>query len=80
MVRVLSTMILTHISKASVRDCEHVGKALVRKFPLQTAIFALVIMPIEFMGSIHVCQMSKLQQKIYKCHKWAQAKQVDVIL
>ncbi|XP_065890195.1 uncharacterized protein [Dysidea avara] len=33
MVRVLSTMILAHVSKASVHDCEQVGKALVQKFP-----------------------------------------------
>ena len=33
MVRVLATMILVQISKASTTDCDHVAKALIQKFP-----------------------------------------------
>ena len=33
MVRVLATMILAHISKASTTDCDHVAKALIQKYP-----------------------------------------------
>ena len=71
MVRVLSTMILTHVSKASVHDCEQVGKALVKKFPFLKEYVSLIL-PVFFivinythiaiMVSIYVCEMSKLQQ------------------
>ena len=33
MVQVLATMILSHVSKPSISDCEHVAKALMQKFP-----------------------------------------------
>ena len=33
MVRVLGTMILLHLSRASTTDCDQVAKALIRKFP-----------------------------------------------
>ena len=36
MVRVLATMILPYVSKATVLDCEHVAKALVWKFSFLT--------------------------------------------
>lgn len=72
MVRVLSTMILTHVSKASVHDCEHVGKALVRKFPflkeyvsLMLPVFLFIVtyyIHIAIVVSIYVCEMSELQQ------------------
>ena len=33
MVRVLSTMILTHVQRATMNDCAQVSKALTRKYP-----------------------------------------------
>lgn len=33
MVRVLATMLLSHISRPSMKDCELVAKALIQKFP-----------------------------------------------
>ena len=33
MVRVLATMILSQLPKASTNDCDHVAKALIRKYP-----------------------------------------------
>ena len=65
-------MILTHVSKASVHDCEQVGKALVKKFPflkeyvnLMLPVFLFLVISythIAIVVSIYVCQMSKLQQ------------------
>ena len=70
MVRVLATMILSHVSKASVSDSEHVAKALVQKFPflkeyvsmccLSTSVITCSCMLITFLGTIHLCQMPKL--------------------
>ena len=43
MVRVLSTMILTHVTKAATNDCDHVGKALVRKLPILKEYVSLIL-------------------------------------
>ena len=43
MVQVLATMILAHVPRASVDDCDHVAKALVQKFPFLKEYVSLLL-------------------------------------
>lgn len=43
MVRVLATTVLSHISKASMKNCEYVAKALVQKFPFLQEYVSCVV-------------------------------------
>ena len=54
MIRVLSTMILIHVSKASMHDCKHVGKALIRKFPFLKEYVSLTLYPYSNCG-LNLC-------------------------
>ena len=43
-VRVLATVLLTHVQKPSMRQCEVVAKALVRKFPFLKEYVSIAIL------------------------------------
>ena len=69
MVRVLATMILSHTSKASVLDCEHVAKALIKKFLFLKEYVSYIISLLQItyystklgvLGNIYLCEVSEL--------------------
>ena len=52
MVRVLATMILAHVRRASVDDCYHVAKALVHKLPFLKEYVSLLLTATYMHGSM----------------------------
>ena len=67
-VRVLATMILTSGPRVTTSDCDHVAKALVRKFPFLkdyvsikvSIVYSLLIVSvIAILVSLHLCKVPK---------------------
>ena len=67
-VRVLATMILATGSRATTSDCDHVAKALVRKFPFLkeyvsikvSIVYSLLnVSIIAILVSLYLCKMPK---------------------
>ena len=66
MVRVLGTMILSHVSKASTIHCERVGNALVQKFPFFKGIckrikvtYVSITIPFAHLNNVAYKQISQ---------------------
>ena len=71
MVRILATILLSHVSRPSMKDCELVAKDLVHKFPfLEEYVCPFVFThvfdsysnypPVAFLGSVCLYSLSKL--------------------
>lgn len=63
-VRVLATVLLTHVQKPSKKHCEVVAKALVRKFPFLKEYVSMCLFACTF---VHLCFFCMGGSKVLPC-------------